>query len=127
MLDFEEVERTIQYAMASGDRDAVHRGLCDLQDAGISDIKLTTRHVTTTGKRFETEVSFPSNKLRVISPGFSKAEKLFFRLMWLKDSARIRKGGNPIHFKHENEMSPEEYAWFKSDEERPCKTIEKNG
>lgn len=117
MLDFEEVEWAIQYAMATGDKDAVYRGLCDLQDAGISDLKLITRHVTITGKRFETEVSFPSNKLRVISPGFNKTEKLIFRLMWLKDSKRIRQGGTPKYFKHENEMSPEEYAWFKSKEE----------
>jgi len=110
MLDLDEVEAEIQTAMILDDRDALWRGLHDLQDAGVTFIRIATRHVMTNGRRVEIETFFPSYKVRVATP-MTRAEKLMVKLRLMRDADRLEAGKPPRYFKHKNDMSPEEYNW----------------
>lgn len=115
MLDFEEVKAEIKTAMVYKDHDAIVRGLSDLLDCGMSDIKVHFRHITPNGLRMLTEITYPELHFRVSSPDkkLTKAEVLIWRIKWMKDINRIERKERPKYFKHENDMSPEEYAWVK--------------
>jgi hypothetical protein len=114
MLEIKDVEVGIQNAITEKDKDAIWRGLSDLIDAGMEDIVIHIKHITTTGIRIETSITYPEQKLTISSPNkkLSVADKLFLKLKWIADLKRLEQKRQPIYFKHENEMSPEEYKWL---------------
>jgi len=113
MLETDEVVRNIHNAMTNKDREALWRGLDDLVDSGATKIEVHLRHITHKGTRLLTTVTYPEQKVTLTSPDkkLTMADKLFIKLRWVSDLKRLENKEQPIYFKHENDMSPEEYAW----------------
>jgi len=108
--DLEQINRNLRHSFGIMDHEGVVGSLQDLVDFGLSCIMIYSRTISTTGDRIKWKVSYPGDRLAIESVnGIANhvlCAKYYDILSGISDESKYSK-----HFKHANDMDPDEFAW----------------
>lgn len=108
--DTEQITISLMHSIVIMDHEGVIRALQDLVDLRYSKILIYKRMISITGDRIKWKISYPDGKLTIESVnGIANhvlCAKYYEILSGIFDESKCSK-----HFKHANDMDPDEFAW----------------